>query len=188
MRSVLLVTATEKSSQELSGLLRSERLTDISPVQSGAVARLRLLNKHFDLVVINAPLEDENGLELARLAAENQSEVIVLVRGDKLDEVFKRLDAPAIHLLAKPLLRPVFLQTLRQIAHQREAVRALTAENQKLQQKLKEANLINRAKLVLIDVLKLSEPQAHRYIEKRAMDTRQSKAKVAEAILNTYEQ
>ena len=185
--SVLLVSTSEKSSQALVQLLKEQQLSEISLVQSGAVARLRLLNKRFELVIINMPLGDESGLELAELAVENQSAVILLVKNEHLDAVFSRLNNTNIHLVAKPLYRSVFFQAIRQIQHQRETIRSLTDENFQLQQKIKDANLNNRAKLVLIDVLKMSEPQAHRYIEKQAMDTRQSKVEVAAGILNTYE-
>ena len=46
--------------------------------------------------------------------------------------------------------------------------------------------LINRAKCTLIEYLKFTEPQAHRYIEKQAMNNRQTRREVAEKILKTY--
>ena len=57
----------------------------------------------------------------------------------------------------------------------------------KLQTKIEEIRLVNRAKCCLIQYLKFSEPQAHRYIEKQAMDTRQTRKEVAQRILSTYE-
>lgn len=47
--------------------------------------------------------------------------------------------------------------------------------------------IVNRAKGVLITRLGMTEPEAHRYIEKRAMDMRATKRAVAESILKTYE-
>ena len=47
--------------------------------------------------------------------------------------------------------------------------------------------LIDRAKCVLIQYLTMTEPQAHRYIEKQAMDTRTTRREVAQQILRTYE-
>ena len=38
-----------------------------------------------------------------------------------------------------------------------------------------------------MEYLKLSEPQAHRYIEKQAMDLQISRAEVAARVLETYE-
>ena len=60
-------------------------------------------------------------------------------------------------------------------------------ENLKLQNKADEIKLIDRAKKCLMQYLKFSEPQAHRYIEKQAMDTRQTRKEVAKRILSVYE-
>jgi response regulator NasT len=64
---------------------------------------------------------------------------------------------------------------------------SLHNENVKLQRKIEEIRLVDRAKCTLIEVLKFSEPQAHRYIEKQAMDLRCTRKQVAENILKTYE-
>ena len=63
----------------------------------------------------------------------------------------------------------------------------LKFQNQKLQDKLEEIRLIDRAKCVLIQYLNMTEQQAHRYIEKQSMDLRQSRVVTAESILKTYE-
>ncbi len=47
--------------------------------------------------------------------------------------------------------------------------------------------MISRAKCVLMQCLAMSEPQAHKYLEKQAMDLRISKKNVAEQVLTTYE-
>ena len=52
---------------------------------------------------------------------------------------------------------------------------------------MEEIRLVNRAKWLLIDELKMSEPDTHRYIEKQAMDLCVSKREVAEEIIKTYE-
>lgn len=68
-----------------------------------------------------------------------------------------------------------------------EEIENLKNQNQKLQNKIDEIRLINRAKCVLIQCLSMTEQQAHRYIEKQSMDLRQSRSTTAESILKTYE-
>ena len=63
----------------------------------------------------------------------------------------------------------------------------LENENIRLQKKIDEIRIVDRAKLVLIQVLKMTEPQAQHYIEKQSMDLRQSRLVTAENILRTYE-
>jgi len=51
---------------------------------------------------------------------------------------------------------------------------------------MNEIRLVNRAKWLLISELKMTEPDAHRYIEKQAMDRCVSKRRIAEEIIKTY--
>ena len=60
-------------------------------------------------------------------------------------------------------------------------------ENDKLQNQIEEIRLVNRAKCTLIERLSMTEPQAHRFVEKQAMDMRTTRAEIARGILNTYE-
>ncbi|HHT83072.1 MAG TPA: ANTAR domain-containing protein [Clostridiales bacterium] len=55
------------------------------------------------------------------------------------------------------------------------------------QSSMEEKDIVDRAKAVLIKHLSMTEQQAHRFIEKQAMDMRVNKTAVAEGILKTYE-
>lgn len=63
---------------------------------------------------------------------------------------------------------------------------ASSVKFKKIKVKLDDEKLINRAKCVLIDYLGMSEQDAHFYMEKKAMDTQNSKVEIAKNILNTY--
>ena len=54
------------------------------------------------------------------------------------------------------------------------------------EEKMEEIRIVNRAKWLLISELKMDEPQAHRYVEKQAMDRCVSRREVAEEIIRTY--
>ena len=66
-------------------------------------------------------------------------------------------------------------------------MKTLENENSRLQKKIEEIRIVDRAKLVLIQVLKMTENQAQHYIEKQSMDLRQTRLATAENILRTYE-
>ena len=51
---------------------------------------------------------------------------------------------------------------------------------------MNEIRIVNRAKWLLISELKMTEPDAHRYIEKQAMDACVSRKQIAEEIIKTY--
>ncbi len=63
----------------------------------------------------------------------------------------------------------------------------LNAEKDTLQEKFDDMKLVNRAKLLLMERLKMTESEAHRYIEKQAMNTGSRRRQVAENIIRTYE-
>jgi response regulator NasT len=58
----------------------------------------------------------------------------------------------------------------------------VSAEN-----KIADLKFIERAKFVLAEYLSLTEAEAHRYIQKNAMDRRVRQVEVAKDILKTYE-
>jgi response regulator NasT len=51
---------------------------------------------------------------------------------------------------------------------------------------MEEIRLVNRAKWLLIENLKMTESDAHHYIEKQAMDRCCSKKEIALGIIKTY--
>ena len=64
----------------------------------------------------------------------------------------------------------------------------LRVRESSLQRKLGDTKLVNRAKLLLITRLQMSEAEAHRYIEKTAMDNGESRRDVALRLIRTYEE
>ena len=68
----------------------------------------------------------------------------------------------------------------------RERIRKTEKKTLSIEEKMEEIRLVNRAKWLLIDELKMTEPDAHRYIEKQAMDRCVPKQQVAQEIIKTY--
>lgn len=190
MNRVLIVAAAEKSAAMLSDLLCSggtSRPERIVICISASEARRRILESDFDLVMINAPLPDELGHDLALdIARSTTSGVLLLVKNDLADSVSARVEEDGVFVVPKPLSRPLFYQALRLVNAARMRVFGLQKENRKLQQKIEDIRLIDRAKCVLIATLGMTEPQAHAYIEKQAMNRRVTKREISESILKTY--
>ena len=63
----------------------------------------------------------------------------------------------------------------------------LQKENRKLKNKIEEIRTVDRAKCLLIQFESMTESDAHRYIEKAAMDQRVPRLQVAQEILQQYE-
>ena len=60
-------------------------------------------------------------------------------------------------------------------------------KNQALQEKMQDIRTVNRAKWLLIERHRMTEEDAHYFIEKQAMDMRLSRREVAENIIRSYD-
>ena len=68
----------------------------------------------------------------------------------------------------------------------RERLRKVGDKIQPLEKRMEEIQLVNRAKWLLVSKLSMSEPDAHHYIERQAMNRCLPKRKVAEEIITLY--
>jgi len=188
MESALIVSGTEKSISLFSEMLAAASFAQITAVQSGAEARQLFLERDFDLVVVNAPLRDESGESLSRhIASKNIGQVILVVRSEYYDEVSAVCEDDGVLTVARPVNRTVFWSALKLAKSAQSRLKRMQTENSRLKQKIEDIRIIDRAKWILVSYLSMSEQEAHRYIEKHAMDTRATKRAVAEGILKTYE-
>lgn len=187
LQSVLLVSSAQKGTDFLKELLEEYTGLDISITTNGGETRRKIDNNVYDIIIINAPLSDEFGVDLAEYLAEiTVSGIIVLARNENYDEICDRLIENGIMPVAKPLHRDVFYQAVNLSVATRKRLGILEKENSKLKKKLDETRLIDRAKYILMEKMNMTESEAHRYIEKQAMDLRLTKKSVAENILKMY--
>lgn len=161
-------------------------------VSGGAVscteARQKMMGNSCAVVLINIPLADECGTELASDLAENTpSSVIAIVKNDQEPEFRQSLEPAGIFVLGRPFPHTSFHQALYDAASAYAKSQMMSQENQRLQIKLIDLRIVNRAKYALIQYLGMTEDQAHKYIEQQAMNQRISKRTAAENILKTYE-
>ena len=88
--------------------------------------------------------------------------------------------------LQKPTNPAIFSSTLRLLCATRERLRRMEQKTATLEEKMEEIRLVNRAKWILIDQLKMTENEAHKFIERQAMDRCVTRRTIAENILATY--
>ena len=90
-------------------------------------------------------------------------------------------------MLSKPLSSSALTQAVRVAAALRARLVKEEKKTETMQKRMDEIRLVNHAKWVLISKLGMDEENAHRFIEKQAMDLRISRREVAENILKTLE-
>jgi len=188
MDQVLIVSSSQKGGEALAELLKNQAFKKLTVIESGGQARRCLQEGLYDLLIINAPLSDEPGHEVALLAAETTTAgVILLVKNETAEEVSSWVEDEGVFVVPKPINKAFFYQALKLVMASRRRLLGLHKENTLLQQKIQDMRLVDRAKCVLIQYLNMTEGQAHKYIERQAMDLRTSRREVAQGILRTYE-
>jgi response regulator NasT len=188
MEKALIVSCSEEGTVFFSERLLAASISHIIAVQSCGEARRILLERDFDLIVINAPLRDESGEELARhIASSCVSQVILAVKSEHFDAISAICEDYGVLTISRPVNKSFFWSTLKLAIAAQNRLSRMHNENSKLKQKIEDIRIIDRAKCILISRLNLSEEEAHRSIEKQAMDMRASKRIVAEGILKMYE-
>jgi len=188
MENALIVSHSEKDTAFFTGFLNAASIHQVTSLQSCDDARRLILKQDFDLVIVDAPLCDESGESFSRhVASKGVSQALLLVNGESYDSVSAACEEDGVLVISKPVDKAVFWSALLFAKSVQNRVRRIQAENAQLKQKIEDIRIIDRAKCLLISYLKMSEQEAHRYIEKQAMDMRSSRKSVAEGILKRYE-
>ena len=188
MARAMIVSAGASSNEYLSA-----RLTELGYVRpvivpSGTEARRRMLEGDFELVIVNAPLPDEFGHELCAAAAgQTDAGVILLAKAAAIDQLMPRMNQEGVLVVGKPFSAALFLQAVHMAAASNHRLQRLRQENERIQAKLAQLRLISRAKCLLIQYKQMTEAEAHRLIEKQAMDTRRSRGDVAQDIIDALD-
>ena len=185
--SVLVVSAAEKLNIALSDILPKSHYQPIKIVSSVSEGKRVWSERNYDFVIINSPLLDDAGIRFAIDLGNSKGTIVLLcVRAELLDDIREKVSDYGVFTLSKPLSRPILTLALDWMASARERLRKLEKKTLSVEEKMEEIRLVNRAKWLLISELKMDEPQAHRYIEKQAMDRCIAKKEVAEEIIKTY--
>ena len=103
MDSALIISYSEKSIAYLTNLLEEASVSNITTVCNAGEARRILVEKDFDLCIINSPLPDEFGESLACNIAEKEiSEVILIVKAELFDEISEKVEEYGVITIQKP--------------------------------------------------------------------------------------
>ena len=113
--------------------------------------------------------------------------VILLVPGESYDQVCYKVEDDGVLTLGKPLSGQALQTAIRLATALRAKLQKLDKKNQALQEKMQDIRTVNRAKWLLMEQLRMTENEAHYYIEKQAMDMRLSRREVAENIIRSYD-
>jgi AmiR/NasT family two-component response regulator len=140
-----------------------------------------------DLMVMDIKMPDLDGLSAAEKISELKIPVVLLTAFSQQELVTRAAEVGAMAFLVKPFSPQDLLPAI-EIALSRHAqLVTLEAEIANLGERLETRKLVERAKGVLSEKMKLTEPEAFRWIQKASMDRRLSMADVARTVLDQLE-
>ena len=188
MESALIVSANEKAIRSALQLLQDEGIAQADSAQSGSSARKQMSEQDYELLLVIAPLSDESAEAFAADAAEHTAvSVLLLVDGTSEEETEARMLPYGVPVLGRPVSKRLLSKVLHLLEAESNRLKGMQQENVRLHKKIDDSRIINRAKAILTEYLNMTEPQAHKYLERQAMELRVTKLEVAKRLLSTYE-
>ena len=186
--SILIVSASEQLTTFVKKVISDGRFSGIEVRKSVAQAAQELLNRHYDVVLVNAPLPDDFGVDFVlNLCEHYTSGVLILTPGDVCDDVTDRVIDYGVVVLAKPVTNRALARNIRHLCAIQDKIRNTEKKVLTLEEKINELRIVNQAKCLLIEKEHISEEEAHRRIGKQAMDRCVSRKIIAEEIIEKWE-
>lgn len=186
-RAVMIVSEVKSFHDNLTSILPKAEFFPILHASSGGEARRLLTEQPADILIVDSPLPDEHGVMFAESFRNTNMGILLLVNREQYEEVSYKVEEMGIIPLPKPNSPEMFFTAVKMLSAMSFKLQKMEDENRTLKEKMQDIRIVNKAKWLLIENEKLSEHDAHRRIEKTAMDRRLSKREIAEEIIDRYE-
>ena len=183
--SVLIVSSSEQFDAIVKKSLRPGNFMSIDFRKNASLARRGILERFYDMIIINAPLPDDNGIELSMdLAEKCNASVLLVVPKEIYDEVLNKVTDYGILSIAKPFPKGRLDQSVRFLIANQNRIGVLERKIRSAEEKMEEQRIVTKAKFLLVEQKHMTEDEAHRLIGKTAMDNGISRARAAERIMD----
>jgi response regulator NasT len=140
-----------------------------------------------DLIVMDIKMPDLDGLSAAEAISELKIPVVLLTAFSQQELVMRAAEVGAMAFLVKPFTPNDLMPAIEIALSRHQQFVALESEVSDLSERLETRKLVERAKGVLSEKMKLTEPEAFRWIQKASMDRRLSMADVSRTVLDQLE-
>ena len=185
--SVLVVSPAGRGADFLASVFDAPTFDPVVNALSAGEARRLLSSEQYDLIAVNSPLPDETGIDFCIDAAQGPSGVMLFVKNDIYEIVSSQCTREGIFVIPKPNTQRNVAQSVTLLCAICERLRKYEKKTRTLREKMDSIRIVNRAKWLLIERLGMTEQDAHRWIEKAAMDRCVKKREIAETIIRMYE-
>ena len=181
--SVLIVTKDSKLSQNIAAMLvaplfETEVLSDFNE------ARRRVSERVYNIILVD--YAEGEGTDFAIDASESLSTILLLTPPSLFEEISYRVEGYGIIAITNPFDQFYFYNMIKAAIAVQYKVQVLSSQTTKLKVKMEEIKLVNRAKMLLMQNMSMTEQEAHRFIEKDAMDRGMKRTAIADEIIKRY--
>ena len=186
--SVLIISASEQFDALIKKSFAPGVFQSIESRRSASLARRAILERFYDMVIINAPLPDENGVNMALDAAEKtNASVLLVVPKEVYNDVLEKVTDEGVLVMYKPAPKGIMDKAVRFLTATQNKLCLYDKKVKKAEEKLEEMRIVNKAKFMLVEKKSMTEDDAHRLIGKTAMDNGISRARAASMIMDDLE-
>jgi len=186
--SMLVVSGSDQFDPVVKRSLPEGDFMTIDFLRSASSARRNILERYYDIVIINTPLPDDSGIDLALDIAEDTNiSVLIVTTPDIYGDVLDRVTDSGIMAIQKPFPRGLLNKSIRFLISVQNKLQKLSKEISLAKEKLEEVRIVSRAKILLIEKRGMTEDEAHRFIGNEAMNEGISRRRAAERIMDDLE-
>lgn len=180
---VLIVTKDIKISSPIKQMLLPPIFETVECTDYNEVRR-RLVEENFQIIIVDSA--DGEGTDLAIDLSEASATILLLAPNHLFDQISYRVEAFGILTLTKPFDQFYFYNMIKIALAVNAKIQKLTFQTIRLKEKMEEIRIVNRAKMLLMSHKSMTEEEAHRYIEKNAMDKCIKRTQLAQDIIREF--
>lgn len=149
----------------------------------GAEAVRLALELKPQLVLMDIKMPGTDGLQAAEILKEHKVPVVLLTAFSSPELVERASEAGVYSYVVKPFNPSNLIPALRIALSLHQRMSSAESEVDEMNEKLETRKLVDRAKGLLTEKMKLNEPEAFRWIQKASMDRRLSMKQVAQTVI-----
>jgi AmiR/NasT family two-component response regulator len=171
---------------DLKEMLEEEGFSVVGEASDGDAALRNAEEKRPDLIIMDIKMPGVDGLTAAEQVTERGlGAVLILTAFSQRDLVVRAAEAGAMGYLVKPFQKSDLLPAIEVALARYAQLSAARKESSDLSEQLATRKAVDRAKGRLIDEKGMTEAEAFRHIQKRAMDERRPMREVAQEVLES---
>ncbi|HWM75089.1 MAG TPA: response regulator [Nocardioides sp.] len=184
-RTVVIAEDETLIRMDLAEMLTEEGYDVVGEAGDGAKAIELAEQLRPDLVILDVKMPVLDGIAAAQaIAGKRIAPVVILTAFSQRDLVERAREAGAMAYLVKPFTQSDLVPAIEMAVSRFAELSTLESEVADLSERLETRKAVDRAKGILQEQLRLSEPDAFRWIQKTAMDLRLSMRQVAEGVVD----